>query len=77
MPFLDQFHFVLLLMQPKKGTRAMAFLENLEQVSSSEVAAIGPKKLRFILCEGSRKLLTRAEKSMVTHKSPKCGGNEG
>lgn len=25
MPFLDQFHFVLLLMQPKKGTTAMAF----------------------------------------------------
>ena len=55
----------------------MDFLSNLEQLSTYEVAACGPKKVRLILCEGRGKLLTRAEMSMVTHKSPKCGGKEG
>lgn len=76
MPFLDQFHFELLLMQPKRGTRAMGFPSNLEQVSTSEVTASGPMKVRLILCEGRRMLPTRAEMSMVTHKSPKCRSKE-
>lgn len=49
MPLLDQLHFVLLLMQPKRGTRARAFPSNLEQGSTSERAASGPKKVRLLL----------------------------
>lgn len=49
MPLLAQLHVVFLLMQPKRGTRAVAFPSNLEQVSAPERAASGPKKVRLIL----------------------------
>lgn len=56
MPLLDQFHFVLLLMQPKRGTRAMAFPSNLGPGSTSEVAASGPKKVRLTVGKGKQKV---------------------
>ena len=49
---MDQFHFVLLLMQPKRGTRERAFPSNAEPGSTLEVAANGPKKVRLTVGEG-------------------------
>lgn len=49
MPFLACLHFVLLLMQPKRGTRAMAFPSNLEQACIPERPTSGPKKVRLVL----------------------------
>jgi hypothetical protein len=49
---LDQFHIVLLLMQPKRGTRERAFPSNAEPGSTLEVAANGPKKVRLTVGKG-------------------------